>query len=54
MQQHVIWNVVEEREFDQTYLFEEKVEVRVTELKVRISDSLPDGRSNQVFPKSLF
>ena len=57
---YVIWNTIEEievsgglsEEAKQDLKFNHKLDIRIMELKTRISNSKPDGENNLVLPKS--
>ena len=51
-QQYLIWNILKEVSSDQQWIEVEEglISVNVKEYEVRITDSQPDGQTNQVFP----
>jgi hypothetical protein len=55
-EQYLIWNVIKEVSSEQEWIEVEEglISVIVREYEVRITDSQPDGQSNQVFPPQLF
>ena len=52
----MIWNIIKEVSSEQQWIEAEDgmITVNVKEYEVRITDSQPDGESNQVFPPQLF
>lgn len=55
-QQYLIWNILKEVSSEQQWIEVEEglISVNVKEYEVSITDSQPDGQTNQVFQPQLF
>ena len=50
----MIWNYEDERAYNQIQLFEDGIEITISEYLVKVTDSKPDGTTNHKFPEGYF